>query len=249
MVKVAVVGSGNLGTEIALAIHRHERHSVVVLSRKPRPDLTQRGLSVTLIDYSKPETLVSALHGVHTLISVIFSFDPSSMVSTHLALLQAAKEAGVTRFAPSEFAYSEAANREIGIYHPKAEVWKAVKQSGLQYTAFRVGMYLNLLAVGSPKPDVDEKVFTASPKFTMGIDISKAKADIPGTGEEKFNITTTDDIAGFVTASLDTEWTEESGMAGSVVTFHELVRIAERITGEQLNENPLEVSVSHHIGV
>jgi len=232
MVKVALVGTGHLGTSIAQAISKLPQHSLIVLSREPRDDLNALGIPVTIIDYSKPETLVSALQGVHTVISVVFVLDPASFVSSQLALLQAAKEAGVKRFAPSDWAYSEAANHAIGIYHPKAEIWRAVKESGLQYTAFRPGMYLNFTAFGSTKPGVDEKVFKAARKFPFVLDIAAGRADIPGSGDEKLNITSTDDIAGFTAASLDTEWTPESGMAGSVTTFNELVNIAEKVTGK-----------------
>ncbi|KAF8455367.1 hypothetical protein BGX38DRAFT_1168467, partial [Terfezia claveryi] len=162
----------------------------------------------------------TALQGVHTVISVAFAFDPTSFVSSQITLLRAAKEAGVKRFAPSDWAYTEAANDFIAVYHPKAEIWKAVKESGLQYTAFRPGLFLNFTAL-------------ASPKFPFGLNIAAGKADIPGSGEERLNITFTDDIAGFAAASLDTEWTTESGMAGSVTTFNELVNIAEKVTGKK----------------
>jgi len=233
MVKVALAGAGNLGTSIALAISKLPQHSLVILSQKPRDDLTALGVPVSIIDYSRPETLVTALQGVHTVISVTFTFDPASFVSSQLTLLQAAKDAGVKRFAPSQWAFAEAASDIIGIYHPKAEIWKAVKESGLQYTAFRPGLYLNFMAFGSTKPELDERVFKASPKFPFCLNIAAGRADIPGSGEERLNITFTDDIAGFTAASLDTEWTTESGMAGSVTTFNELVSIAEKVTGKK----------------
>ncbi|RPB22282.1 NAD(P)-binding protein [Terfezia boudieri ATCC MYA-4762] len=190
-------------------------------------------MPVSIIDYSKRETLVIALQGVHTVISVAFAFDPASFVSSQITLLQAAKEAGVKRFAPSDWAYAEAANDFIGVYHPKAEIWEAVKESGLQYTAFRPGLFLNFTAFGSTKLERDERVFKASPEFPIGLNIAAGRADVPGSGEERLNITFTDDIAGFAAASLDTEWKTESGMAGTVTTLNELVNIAEKVTGKK----------------
>jgi len=234
MVKVALAGTGKLGSDIAKTISQQKKHEVVVLSRKPRPDFTALGIQVSIVDYDKYETLVTALQGVHTVISIAYAPDQKVFVETQLALLKAAKEVGVKRFAPSEFAYSEAADSVIGVYHPKIEIWKAVKESGLQYTGFRPGLFLNFLAHGSPKPDVTEKLFQASHSYPWVLNLAEGKADIPGTGEEKLNLTTTDDIAGFVAASLDTEWTEESGMAGSIVTWNEMVQIAEKITGKKI---------------
>ena len=205
MVKFALVGTGNLGTEVVHAILQQKQHSLIVLSRKPRPDLSSLGITVSIIDYSKPESLVSALQGVHTVISIIFTFDPPSFLSSQLTLVRAAKEAGVKRFAPSEFALAKAANKDIDLYHPKEEIWKAVQESGMQYTAFHPGIYMNYLAFGSPKPDVVEKTFNAAPIMAFGLNIGEGKADIPGTGNERFNMTATNHIASFVAAGLDIE--------------------------------------------
>lgn len=53
-----------------------------------------------IVDYADHASLVFALQGVHTIISTISVNGPESQ----LALLEAAKEAGAKRFAPSEFA-------------------------------------------------------------------------------------------------------------------------------------------------
>lgn len=56
------------------------------------------------MSYSDHSALVKALDGVHTVISCIFAFDQSEVEKVQIALLEAAKEAGCKRFAPSEFA-------------------------------------------------------------------------------------------------------------------------------------------------
>lgn len=57
-----------------------------------------------VVDYGNHASLVSALRGVHTLIVTLFTADAKEAVGSQLALLKAAKEAGVKRFAPSEWA-------------------------------------------------------------------------------------------------------------------------------------------------
>jgi hypothetical protein len=59
-------------------------------------------------------------------------------LTSQLNLLSAAISCGVTRFAPSEFSYTEAGNHPMDWYHCKLEVMEKVKESGLEYTAFRM---------------------------------------------------------------------------------------------------------------
>lgn len=58
---------------------------------------------VRVVDYSDHSSLVSALDGVHTVIVTLFSEDRKESVDNQLALLKAAQEVGVKRFAPSEW--------------------------------------------------------------------------------------------------------------------------------------------------
>lgn len=77
-----------------------ERHSVILLSRTAKPDLTAQGINVRLVgSYTDHALLVSALQGVHTVISCITSSD-DGFEKAQINLLEAAKEAGCKRFAP-----------------------------------------------------------------------------------------------------------------------------------------------------
>ena len=67
-----------------------------------------------------------------------------------MALLAACKEAGVKRFAPSEYAFG--VNEGIDLYAGKAAFCEAVQKSGLEYTRFNCGMFMSALATGTPKP-------------------------------------------------------------------------------------------------
>ena len=58
---------------------------------------------VLVVDYANHASLVSALKDVHTLIVTLFTADAKEAVGSQLALLRAAKEVGVKRFAPSEW--------------------------------------------------------------------------------------------------------------------------------------------------
>lgn len=80
------------------------KHTPIVLSRSSKPIPDNPHVEVRVVDYSNHSTLVSALQDIHTVIVTLVSPDLKEIVVSQLALLEAAKEAGVKRFAPSEWA-------------------------------------------------------------------------------------------------------------------------------------------------
>ena len=70
-----------------------------------------------------------ALQGVHTVISTIGGLDYDSWVTPHLALLEAAKRAGVRRFVPSDWSFRGLPNDPIALYSNKAPVEEALRMS------------------------------------------------------------------------------------------------------------------------
>ena len=229
MVKVAIAGAtGHIGSQLVEALAAGKKHDIIVLSRAPNPlDETFRSLGAELrpISYSDPASLEKALAGVHTVVSTIFSLDPDVLLNCQLALLDAAKRTGVKRFVPSEFNVLGKHDDPIEMYRPKAHVSDAVRKSGLEYTLFENGIYMNYLATGTPG------LGPASP-INFVVNVGECTADIPGTGEEGVAYTRVQDIARFVAASLDLEkWPEVSRMAGEMTTYNKIVAQAETIRG------------------
>src|SRR6187402_1549645 len=103
MVIVAVAGgTTGIGSNIVPEILATKKHELIVLSRSPKPELTSTGVKVRVINYDIPAELSSVLQGVHTLISCIWSYG-SDFVPSQLSLLEAAKQAGVSRFVSSDW--------------------------------------------------------------------------------------------------------------------------------------------------
>ena len=75
------------------------------------------------------------------------------MRDAQLTLIEAAKEAGAKRFAPSEYALSTYDN--LDLYAGKAAVWEALRVSGLEYTRFFCGIFMNTLGTGTPKGEAE----------------------------------------------------------------------------------------------
>ncbi|KAK4941367.1 hypothetical protein LTR66_014813, partial [Elasticomyces elasticus] len=144
MVTVALAGatSGFGKTVLDHFISSKTSHHVVLLSRSAQPGYAARGVDVRPVSYTDHAALVRALSGVHTLLSLIGG-SPDALLHSQLALIEAAKEAGVQRFAPSEYAGS--GYDGIDLYSGKAQVWAATKASGLDHTRFACGLFTNIL--------------------------------------------------------------------------------------------------------
>lgn len=154
MVTVALAGATTgLGlTFLHTFLHlnaQDQEHKIVLLSRSEQPEFSALGVDLRTVDYADHAEPVKALQGVHTVLSLIGG-QLDGRHNPQLDLLKAAKEAGVQRFAPSEYAGN--GYEGVEMYRPKAEVWKAVRKSGIpEYTRFNCGLFMSVLATGTPK--------------------------------------------------------------------------------------------------
>jgi nucleoside-diphosphate-sugar epimerase len=227
MVTVAIAGgTTGIGSNVVRETLATNKHRVVVLSRSERPALEEKGVLVRVVDYGSAQSLETALQGVHTVISCIWSFGPDFETS-QLALLKAAENAGVKRFVPSDWATDHYGS--VRAYAAKGTVWNAVKGSGLEYTRFINGIWMNLWGLGTPRNEAEALSGYAGPPFL--IDMKKRTALIPGDGSQKVVFTNMRDIGKFVAASLDLQhWDPDSRIVGDEKSYAEVVDLAESIT-------------------
>lgn len=230
MVKVAVAGgAGHTGRHIVDAIVATKKHDVIVLSRSSKPDLEARAVTVIPVDYSSPASLEAALQGVLTVISVVADIDLDAWIGSQLALLAAAKKAGAVRFTPCEYAVKAIPNDPIESYGRKLEVENAVRESGLEYTLYETGIFMNYLAVGTPG-------LGGGHPFRFIMDVENCSVTIPGDGSAPLVMTRMEDVGAFVAASLDLDkWPRVSRMAGDRKTYHEILAIAEPLRGKKFD--------------
>lgn len=227
MVKVAIAGgTGGLGLHIVESIVEAGKHEVVVLSRKStHPVLEKLGVSVISVSYDDPAALTKALGGVHTVISTISELDGDALTKPQLALLAAAVRAGVKRFAPSEFAARPNPDHPVELYRRRWAVTEAVMRSGLEYTIFEVGIFMNYFACGTAG------IGHLYP-FTYLFDVENCTATLLGDGSRYIVYTRAEDVGKFVAASLDLEkWPERSVMRGDRKRLNEILRLAEEVRG------------------
>ncbi|KAM0710900.1 hypothetical protein Q7P35_001638 [Cladosporium inversicolor] len=227
-------------------------NTYIILSRAPQPTWTARGFTVREVDYTSPNSLAQALQGVHTVLSFIGG-SASALRDSQLALVAAAREAGVQRFAPSEFAL-RGGGYGLELYAGKREVWDAVVASGMEYTRFSCGMFLGLLATGTPKgvtavgaaegaASGEEEALGGLRPWNFVVNVKAGTADLPGNGRGKLVFTDTRDVARFVEAALGMErWPEELGMRGDLMDWREMVGVLEEVQGRKflIRENSVE---------
>ena len=240
MVKVAVAGAtGALGSTILSAILDTGKHDVVVLSRNPNPALSAKGLQVRPVSYTDHTSLTAALRGIHTVLSLIAGIDRDQMRDSQLAIIAAAKEAGVKRFAPSEFAIRD--YRDWDFYAGKIPVLEATKASGMEFAQFTCGIFMNYLGTGTPKEGID--ALSGLRPWNFVIDTKAGTADLPGDGNAKLTFTRLQDVGKFVAAALELDkWEEEMGMVGSTMSYREVVSAVEKVTKKKMSvkENSAE---------
>jgi dTDP-4-dehydrorhamnose reductase len=228
MKKVVIAGgTGSVGRNIVDVIVATGRYSVIVFSRQESSNLTINSVTIVSVDYNNHTHLVKALQDVHTVISCIGDIDDSCR-EAQLALLKASVEAGIKRFAPSEWAGPSEKNTAIEIYTKnKKPVVDAVKHSGIEYTVFSNGLFMDYFATPQhSNPYLEPMVF--------GIDINKCTAWFAGTGDEPLNVTLLEDAARIFAAMLDLDkWEHYSGVVGSRTSWNEIVQLGEKIRGQK----------------
>ncbi|MCJ1408810.1 hypothetical protein MMC19_002886 [Ptychographa xylographoides] len=245
MVKIAVVGgSGNVAQEIIDVLVATEKHEILLLSRKDAPAAsTSQGVTWIKANYQDPKQLAQILEGVHTVLSFISpSDDPASTVQKNL--IDAAIQADVKRFAPSE--WSTSGLEQLSWYAYKAETRRYLRDLNkdkkvLEYTLFQPGLFLNYFT--SPYKSSKHVHVMEIP-----IDFNKRRALVlDGSDDDRITLTTVQDLANVVARAIDFEgeWPVVSGIRGADMSIGQLIALGEKIRGapfeiEKLKADELE---------
>jgi uncharacterized protein YbjT (DUF2867 family) len=156
----AVVGAGTIGAFIIDQLIKDKAagtiNDVVVLTRQaslgsapyaPTDQLKQgskttviTGAKLIAVDYSNKGSIKKALTGVDVVISTV----PVTALDVQSGIAEAAKEAGVKLFAPSEFGVATEGATE-GFFGVKANIHKQLKAIGIPYALFYTGAFADNL--------------------------------------------------------------------------------------------------------
>lgn len=102
----------------------------------------------------------------------------------------------------------------------------ALAEAGLTSTRVANGMVMDYFG----PPNVPSRLRP----FNWAVNVPARAAAIPGTGDERFSVTYSKDLARFLDRLLDEpEWQEWSIISGADTCLNELVALSEEITGER----------------
>ena len=134
-----------MGTEIFAALQHANTFNLTILSRKSSKSTFPSNIKVFTVDDGYPlDQLVDAFKGQDALVSSL----PGQPYEIHLRMIDAAIEAGVKRFIPSEYGNntSTAAGDLVSLYADKAKVLaylKTKESTGLSWTAVHSGQFFD----------------------------------------------------------------------------------------------------------
>ncbi|MEI8598184.1 SDR family oxidoreductase [Vibrio sp. M60_M31a] len=149
---IAVTGAtGQLGQlVIKHLLNKVEPQQIVALVRniEKAASLTSLGVQVRQADYSKPETLESALDGVAKLL-LISSSEVGQRATQHRNVIDAAKKAGVELLAYTSLLHADTSPLALAEEHVVTEAY--LKQAEVPHVLLRNGWYTeNYLASVAP---------------------------------------------------------------------------------------------------
>jgi uncharacterized protein YbjT (DUF2867 family) len=197
--------------------------------------LASEKVELRQVNYTDHASLVLALSGAHTVISILLS-GPSTWFATQIALLSAAKEAGVKRFAPSEFGIGIKGTPQVDGLIGSLDVWRACEESGLEWTRYECGLFLNYLGFAAKDDRREEALGGREKDGEWFFFPSQRRAEIPVKSDGTFpriTMTAVEDIGKYVAKSLTLDrWDTVSYIAGDTLPMDEVVRTAEAIMGQ-----------------
>jgi NAD(P)H dehydrogenase (quinone) len=140
---IGITGAtGHLGRLVVDALlEKVPAKELVALVRTPSKaeDLKAKGVQVREADYSKPKTLEPALRGIDKLL-LISSSEVGQRAPQHLAVINAAKAAGVKLIAYTSILHGDRSKLALGGEHVATE--KALAASGIPFVLLRNGWYV-----------------------------------------------------------------------------------------------------------
>jgi uncharacterized protein YbjT (DUF2867 family) len=228
-------GSGFIGRAIARRLAAIPQLRVRVLSRNPeRARARLAGLEAEFVpgEITEPATLPAALAGASAVVSAVqfdgypienprrgLTFERIDLGGT-LALLAAAKPAGVNRFIYLSGAAADENSPHPG-FRAKGKAERAIRESGLEYTILRPSLVYG--------PDD-----TVVNNFARAIRLAPV-FPVPGTGRQTLQPVLVDDLAACVALAISGRGRNGTYEVGGpeLMTFDDLIRLIMDLTGHR----------------
>jgi NAD(P)-dependent dehydrogenase (short-subunit alcohol dehydrogenase family) len=219
---ILVAGAtGNLGVRIVEAL-LERRATVRALVRQGTDQskldkLKSKGVEIVAVDMANPGQLTVACEDVDCVVSALQGLH-DVIVGIQSRLLDAAIEAGVPRFIPSDFAtdFTKLPGGENRNFDLRREFMDYIDSTSIQATSIMNGAFADLLRHDMPL-----------------LDFSKKQVGYWDDQHRKADFTTMDDVAAFTAdAALDVSAPRILRIASFQISPAELGRVASEVTGE-----------------
>jgi len=219
--KIGITGAtGQLGQLVVGKLKEKVSAEIIVALVRNTQRAAELGVEARAFDYSKPESLVASLVGIDKLL-LISGNELGQRLPQHLAVIAAAKEAGVKQFVYTSILHADTSSLGLAGEHLATEA--ALKASGLAYTILRNGWYTENY-VGSAKGAIGAGAFIGC--AGAGKIASAARADyaeaaavvLAGEGSEN----KTYELAGDTAYTLTELAAEISRQAGKTIPYNNL---------------------------
>ncbi|KAF1945544.1 NAD(P)-binding protein [Clathrospora elynae] len=218
---IAVVGaSGNIGSYIVSALLAKRCFNVNAISRIESKATFANGVTVTKVDYNKPDTVVEALKGQDVLIITMSAFAHDAQPK----LIRAAADAGVPWVLPNEFGMyntEEAQNDTIGSSKTKAK--ELIESLGVSsWLGVTCGFWYEYSLSGG----------------SYGIDVAKREAVFFDKGTQRLNTSTWPQVGRAVASlislpvsSLDAYRNRMLYISSFALSQRDMLKAVQRATG------------------
>lgn len=220
-ITVLAGATGNLGGRIARAILERGANVRAVVRHNSNPDkveeLRKRGATIAEVDFNSVPELTGACSGASCVISALSGLR-NVIVETQTLLLDAAVNAGVPRFIPSDYAIDftklpPGTNRNLDL---RREFHKRIDKAPIAATSILNGMFTDMLTGEAPMI-----------LFKLKRVVYWENAD------QRLDFTTMDDAAEFTAAAaLDSYTPRFLRIAGDQISARELVEVVSEVTGK-----------------
>ncbi|KAJ3538027.1 hypothetical protein NM208_g6085 [Fusarium decemcellulare] len=235
MAVIAIAGgTGGVGKTIVEQLQRQApNHKAFILSRKIPVEKKAAPPAFLKVDYEDVDALTAILenHKIDVVVSTI-NLETEAGSKSQLNLIAAADKSQTTRrFIPSEFVWfidenDPSSGPGIRGFIDNA---RALKKTSLEYIRISIGFFSDYWGMPHIKSNLN--------KFQWLLNMERGIAVVPGSGDEKFTVTYSEDLARVIVRLLDTDekWPRLGFLSGSDISVNELIASAERIRGSKLN--------------
>jgi len=221
---IAVAGAtGNLGGRITRAL-RARGARVIALVRPGAPSaktepLEALGATVASVDLSRQSEVVAACAGVSCVVSALAGLR-DVIADAQTVLLEAAIEAGVPRFIPSDYSidftkFPAGQNRNLDL---RREFHGRLDQAGISATTIFNGAFADMLTTGQ-----------------MPVILFKLRRILYwGSADQRMDFTTMDDAASFTArTAMDASTPRFLRVAGDQLSAREMTAVVSEVTGDR----------------